>query len=137
MRSKIGIISLLALCLGTFVPAHAGDKGQGEKVVVSPPDGQVGNRFNITCVDFPEPAYGDVLYIAPAGTPDVDPHATEAQNEKILWVDYAISCYRNKGHFAFPVGPFAPGNYEVRVMTTLYNNDKRMEISTRTAFTVR
>ena len=36
-----------------------------------------------------------------------------------------------------PIGPFAPGKYEVRYMTHLYNNAGRYETSARTAFTVR
>jgi len=47
-----------------------------------------------------------------------------------------VNCYRG-GQSLGPVGPFAPGAYEVRFQTTLYNNDKRGEIAARTGFIVK
>ena len=34
------------------------------------------------------------------------------------------------------VGPFAPGRYEVRWLTTLYNNQQRLEVGARAQFSV-
>ena len=117
--------------------APAADVGQGETIVVIPPQGKVGTRFNFVCKDFPEPANRDSVYVVTAGSPDIDPDAVAAPDVKVLWKDYAASCYRNNGRFFNSAGPFAPGNYEVRFATTLYNNDNRIEISTRTPFSVK
>lgn len=115
--------------------ALADDVGQGEAVIVAPAQGKVGTRFTLTCKDFPEPTQRDTVYVVTAGTPDVDPYA--AGDVKVLWKDYAANCYRNNGHFFEKAGPFAPGNYEARFATTLYNNDNRIETATRTPFTVK
>lgn len=133
-KLSFGVACLVALAAG---PVLAQDVGQGEAVVVNPAQGRVGTRFDVTCKDFPEPTSFDTVYIAPAGTPDVDPYSQAARDEKILWKDYAANCYRSQGRFSEKAGPFAPGSYEARFITRLYNNDGRMEVSTRTPFTVR
>lgn len=127
----------MILALGSAGAALAADVGGGERIGVDPAQGRVGTRFTITCVDFPEPATSDMVYIVPAGTPDINPNAASAGQPRILWKSYASSCYANGGNFYEKAGPFAPGSYEVRYATTLYNNDNRFEISTRTAFMVR
>lgn len=127
-----------AAALALFLQsALAADVGQEEKLAVNPPEGRVGTRFDITCINFPEPTGRDLVFVVPAGTPDVDPESAQGRQIKVLWKDYAINCFRNNGAFFGKAGPFAPGAYEVRFMTTLYNNDNRMEVATRTAFTVR
>lgn len=128
-------IALLAVC--ATGGALAEDVGQNEKIKVDPPAGRVGQRFTLTCIDFPEPAGRDIVYVVTAGSPEVDPDSPAGRQLKILWKDYAVNCYRNGGAFFGTAGPFAPGAYEVRFSTTLYNNDNRAEIATRTAFTVR
>jgi len=125
-----GIYALCGMSAG-----FAKDVGGDEKVVVQPAQGKVGTRFNVLCKNFPEPTSRDLVYIVAAGTPDVDPMSAEGQQEKILWKDYAVNCFHT-GRFLFPAGPFAPGTYEVRFVTTLYNNDQRGEIATRSTFTV-
>ena len=129
--------ALAALAPGLGGAALAADVGGGEKVAIDPTQGRVGTRFTVTCIDFPEPGSGDVVYIVPAGTPDINPNASSAGQPKVLWRDYAQNCYRNNGNFFEKAGPFAPGSYEVRYATTLYNNDGRVEVSTRTPFSVR
>jgi len=127
----------VAVLLAYSGQASAADVGQSEKIDVTPPQGKVGTRFTFVCRDFPEPTQRDTVYVVPAGTPDIDPYSSEAADVKVLWKDYAANCYRNKGRFFSTAGPFAPGNYEVRFLTTLYNNDNRLEVSTRTAFSVK
>lgn len=138
MRTKVYVLSaLLALGFSTTMPALAEDVGQSERIGVEPLAGRVGQHFTFTCVDFPEPTNYDIVYVVTAGTPDFDPDSVAGRQQKILWRDYASNCYRNGGAFFSQAGPFAPGAYEVRFSTRLYNNDQRSEVATRTKFTVR
>lgn len=109
------------------------DVGQGEKILLNPAAARVGQQITITCEGFPQPTSYDKLIVVPSGTPDVDPDSGSGSGIKVLWSNYASNCnaYANKA------GPFAPGAYEIRFMTRLYNNDGRQEIATRTPFTVR
>jgi hypothetical protein len=105
-----------------------------EKIVLTPPNLRVGQQTSVSCIDFPNPTSRDELIIVTAGTPDVDINNFARRGEiKILWKDYAANC----GRYPMKAGPFAPGNYEIRFMTQLYNNDGIAEVATRTAFTVR
>jgi hypothetical protein len=113
--------------------APGGDVGQGERIVLNPPTARVGQQIAVTCQDFPQPTGYDKLIVVAAGTPDVDPDTAAGAGIKVLWKDYAANCNKYK----MMAGPFAPGAYEVRFMTRLYNNDQRQEIATRTPFTVR
>lgn len=105
-------------------------------LAVTPPAGRVGQRFTIACVNFPDltSANYDKLVVVPAGTPVMSP-ISDFQQSKILWSEYARNC----GIQAVQAGPFAPGAYEVRWMTTLYNNDPvtRYELKAKAAFTIR
>lgn len=130
-------IVVAGLCLLAAGAAHAADVGQNEKIEVTPAQGRVGMRFELVCKDFPEPASGDMVYVVPAGTPDIDPASPTSGDAKVLWKDYAANCYTGKGHFYSKAGPFAPGNYEARFSTDLYNNDHRKDTATHTAFSVR
>jgi hypothetical protein len=65
--------------------------------------------------------------------PNFDPQRPPA-DVKLL---YVAVIYSRSNLIELPIGPFAPGNYEARYYTTLYNNDHRFEISARTAFSVR
>lgn len=109
-----------------------GDVGQGEKIVLDPPQLKVGQTTNITCPDMPSPTSYDKLEVVKAGSPDVDPGTAEGSGVKVLWNTYASSC----NAYVLTMGPFAPGKYEIRFYTTLYNNDNLLEIATRTPFSV-
>jgi hypothetical protein len=109
------------------------DVGQGEKIVLDPPQLKVGQTTNVTCPDMPSPSSYDKLEVVKAGSPDVDPSTAEGSGVKVLWYSYASSCNAN----VLTMGPFAPGKYEIRFYSTLYNNDNVLEIATRTAFSVR
>ena len=110
-----------------------GDVGQGEKLVLDPPKLRVGQTMKVTCTDLPQPTAFDKIYVVRAGSPDVDPESSAGSGIKVLANSYASNCVTGVMEF----GPFAPGSYEVRFYTRLYNNDNRQEISTRTKFTVR
>lgn len=136
VKTGLHILATLVWCaLGAS--AFAADVGQSEKITVTPAVGKVGEHFVMTCVNFPEPTGRDIVYVVAAGTPDFDVNSPAASQQKILWKDYAANCYRNSGAFYDKAGPFAPGAYEVRFSTTLYNNDGRGEIATRTPFSVK
>jgi hypothetical protein len=69
----------------------------------------------------------DELVVVEAGAPDDG-------SAQVLARGYTENeLYREAG---FEIGPFAPGTYEVRWMTTLYNNDGRLEVGARARFTV-
>jgi len=116
------------------VPVPVPDAGPDPSIRIAPPGGRVGQRFNVTCVNFPQENSYDKLVIVPAGTPVVDP-AENRERSGVLWSTYGSSC----GNAGTEAGPFAPGAYEVRWMSTLYNNDRpaRYELKAMTAFTVR
>jgi hypothetical protein len=109
----------------------AGDTPAG-KMVLEPAAPRVGQTIRITCEDFPKPTSADMLVVVPAGSPVMDP-ARGPDQTKAVWFAYALNC------FSIPVtaGPFAPGAYEVRFMTRLYNNTGVMELHATTGFRVR
>lgn len=115
-------------------PPPVPDTGPDPSISITPPGGRVGQRFKVGCVNFPQENNYDRLVIVPAGTPVMDPTGGREQSG-VLWFVYGSLC-GNPGNEA---GPFAPGAYEVRWMTTLYNNDypTRYEMKAMTAFTVR
>ncbi len=115
-------------------PAPPPDAGPDPAVAVSPPGGRVGQRFRVVCTNFPPENSYDKLVIVPAGTPVGDPNRNREQSG-VLWSTYGNMCAMDGNE----AGPFAPGAYEVRWMTTLYNNDYpiRYEMKAMTAFTVR
>ena len=110
-----------------------GDVGQGEKLVLDPPQLRVGQTVTVTCTDLPQPTNWDMIYVVKAGSPDLDPGSAAGSGVKALSQVYASNCMT--GILTF--GPFAPGSYEIRFYTRLYNNDGRQEIATRTKFAVR
>jgi len=108
------------------------DVGEGETITLTPPNLRVGETAQVSCNNFPRPTSADELIVVPAGSPDLDPGTPQGAGIRVLVRIYALNCtaYVNR------IGPFAPGAYEIRDMTTLYNNDNRREIATRTAFSV-
>lgn len=102
------------------------------KVVVQPTTGRVGQRFKVSFTNFPDPNR-DIFVVVRAGTPDFDP-MHPPMDLKILYQDWI---YNKSSLTDRQIGPFAPGNYEARYLTMLYNNDNRYEASARTMFSVR
>lgn len=104
-------------------------------ISVTPTAGRVGQTFNFGCGTIPfGNNYYDMLIVVPAGTPDMNP--TKNRDEtKVIWNSYSTQCTNAplKG------GPFAPGAYELRWMSTLFNNEQpaRYELKAKAAFTVR
>ena len=115
-------------------PVPEPDAGPDPSIVISPRSGRVGQRFTITCVNFPQENSYDKLVVVHAGTPVMDP-TRSAEQTKVLWSTYGNNC----GDAGREAGPFAPGAYEVRWMSTLYNNDQpaRYEMKAMTPFTIR
>ena len=116
------------------VPQPAGDDDQSEySVTVTPPAGRIGQMFQFGCVNIPTESGYDQLVVVAAGTPVMDPTRNRDQT-RVLWYTYTNQCPNNP-----KAGPFAPGSYEVRWMSTLFNNDspKRYEMKAKTVFTVR
>lgn len=104
-----------------------------EKITVTPQPGRVGDMLKFTCTNFPKPYYTDMIVVVRAGSPDTNPLSAR-DDLKLLGRSYPQNCLSN-GYVE--MGPFAPGRYEVRFVTALYNDDHTPEIRTRTAFTVR
>lgn len=103
--------------------------GRAERVMVAPAVAQVGQRLAVTLQNFPQPN-NDRLLVVTAGTPDTE------QEQGRGGVLFQQSIYSVPAQ-PIEIGPFAPGQYEVRYLTTLYNNERRYEVSARTAFSVR
>lgn len=115
---------------GTEQPNIVGDGSN--KVIVQPTTARVGQKFKVSFSNFPDPNT-DVFLVVRAGTPDFNP-VSPPVGVKPLDFHYI---YNRENLTDQMVGPFAPGNYEARYMTKLYNNDGRYETSARTMFSVR
>ena len=102
------------------------------RIVLEPAAPRVGQAIRVTCEGFPEPSSFDKLVVVPAGTPVMDPDRPVDQT-KVVGYAYARNCFQAPVQF----GPFAPGAYEVRFMTRLYNNAGVSELHAMTAFRVR
>jgi hypothetical protein len=103
-----------------------------EKIVLDPTAPRVGQTIIVTCENFPEPSTFDILMVVPAGTPVIDPTGRPIDQTKMVSFGYAMNCARLPQR----VGPFAPGAYEIRFMTRLYNNTGVLELHAKTGFRV-
>ena len=103
--------------------------GRAERIIVEPPTAQVGDRLLVTLQNFPRPN-SDIIVVVPANTPDSE---LGQAGPRPLFQQTIYSAPTQP----IEIGPFAPGNYEIRYLTTLYNNEGRREVSARTAFAVR
>ncbi len=102
------------------------------KVVVKPTVARVGQKFRVSFVNFPDPD-ADIFMIVRAGTPDFNPISPPPETKPIWYT----TIWKRNNLTDLVIGPFAPGKYEARYMTKLYNNDGRYETSARTMFSVR
>jgi hypothetical protein len=101
------------------------------KIVLRSPAMRVGQKMLMSFRDFPETGQGDVCVVVAGGAPDaVQPNS---QGEKPLAFTYLSKWQVENG---WEAGPFAPGLYEVRWLTTLYNNESKYEVGARAQFTV-
>jgi hypothetical protein len=115
-------------------PVPAADP-DGPSLTISPPSGRVGQLFTVGCHNIPENGGGDRIIVVRAGSPVLAPDANSDQM-KVLTPMYASYCksYNN----SIPgFGPYAPGTYELRFMSTLYNDDHKYEMKAQTTFSVR
>jgi len=101
--------------------------GGAERIVMSPVTARVGQKISITLANFPQPN-SDILVVVPAGAPETDPQS----GPNPLFRQRIYSPITQP----IEVGPFAPGSYELRYFTTLYNNERRYEVSARGGFSV-
>jgi len=97
------------------------------------PQMRVGQKTTASFSDFPDPGEGDQLVVVSAGAPDNI--TSNSSGEKPLAFTYAGSRWIIDN--GWEIGPFAPGRYEVRWLTTLYNNEKKLEVGARAQFSVR
>ena len=87
----------------------------------------VGEQVTISFTKFPKLGQFDELDIVPAGTPD---SATGTGRVAMYYFNMIALDTGAK------VGPYAPGTYEARWLTSLYNNKNQMQIGARVQFTV-
>jgi hypothetical protein len=111
----------------------ADDTANDYKITITPAAGRVGQQFTPSCGTVPFGTTYDQLVIVPAGTPVTQP-GTATETSRVLWMSYTPQCTN-----LAKAGPFAPGAYELRWMTSLFNNDspKRYELKAKAPFTVR
>lgn len=115
-------------------PTQGGELGPvvGDGKITVQPSMRVGQKMVASFQDFPDPGDSDILVVVAAGAPDgVTPGS---QGEKPLAYTYASNRYTLEN--GWEIGPFAPGRYEVRWLTTLYNNQKKLEVGARAQFSV-
>lgn len=114
-------------------PAPPDPEPPAYSFTISPRAGRVGQEFTVSCASLPVGS-GDQIAVVPAGSPVMSPNR-HPQESKVIWGDYTANCASRdlKG------GPFAPGAYEARWMTILFNNDRggRFEMKAMVPFTVR
>jgi hypothetical protein len=93
-------------------------------ITATPSPAEVGDKITLTFANFPKSVgQFDELIVVPVGTPDT------AYN-------IGSSFSQNIAAGSDVVGPFAPGTYETRWLTMLYNNNNKMQVGARTQFTV-
>jgi hypothetical protein len=118
---------------GVAAPAAPADDPASDYVIgVSPAAARVGQIISFNCSSLPQGSAFDMIVAVPAGTPEMAPNKSR-DDTKIVWSGYVANCPNGpqKG------GPFAPGAYEVRWMSTLFNNESRYELKAKSSFTVR
>lgn len=114
-------------------PAPVADPPSDYSITIAPAAVRVGQQLTAGCGNIPYAnASYDQLIIVPAGLTVVDPDRSYAD---ILWSVGTLQCVNSP----FKVGPFAPGAYEIRWMSKLFNNEKpiRYEVKAKVAFTIR
>src|SRR5262249_3945170 len=101
------------------------------KIVVRSRQMRVGQKMAVSFQGFPETGEGDLAQVVSAGAPDnVQPNS---QGEKPLAFTYLSRWQVDNG---WEIGPFAPGLYEIRWLTMLYNNERKLEVGARAQFSV-
>jgi hypothetical protein len=131
--AQINPIPLPATKPGPVFAAASAPAGLGPVVgkgtiTVKPESPQVGDKIELTLERFPHLTTMDLIVIVPSGSPD----STGANSGATTWA-YATLCQNTA---ACSLGPFAPGTYEVRWLTQLYNNQQKYQVGARTQFTV-
>jgi hypothetical protein len=113
------------------------DEASSGTITATPAIARVGNQITLSFKDFPKATSYDVIVVVPAGTPDLDP-MQRGGDMKILDRTYASNLMDGSGNeTTWKVGPHAPGRYEARWMTRLYNNEDRLEVKARAPLTWR
>jgi hypothetical protein len=112
---------------GNNAPAMGNVVGKGV-VTINPAAPQVGDRLKLSFAKFPHLTGYDMVVVVSAGTPD-----SASAAGSILWYTYLNDQNIESG---IDCGPFAPGSYEVRWLTQLYNNQNKYQVGARTPFTV-
>jgi hypothetical protein len=130
LLARLSLVGAMLACSAAFVSASNADPAAlgpvvGKGVITATPDpAEVGDKITLTFANFPKSVGGsDELIVVPVGTPDT------AYN-------IGSSFTQNLAAGSDVVGPFAPGTYEARWLTTLYNNQNKMQVGARTQFTV-
>ena len=98
-------------------------------ITIDPPTFRVGDQAHVTFTNMPNPGSMDTVIVVEAGAPE---NTGIAGSEGVITYQYASSV-RDSG---MDIGPLAPGDYEVRWLTTLYNNERRLEVGSRAALSV-
>lgn len=121
------------------VPAPAPAPGPDEAeatpetwtITATPPVARIGNQITLSFKDFPKSGAFDLVIVVPAGTPDLDP-VKQGSDMKILDRSYSANLMDGSGAVTtWKVGPHAPGRYEARWMTGLFNDEGRLEVHAR------
>lgn len=106
----------------------AGGAVVGKGIITATPSAiDVGEQVTFTFAKFPKPAGSDWIVVDPAGTPD------SASLTANVGGNFAILVPMDSG---YKLGPFPPGSYEVRWLTTLYNTKSTLQVGARTPFSV-
>lgn len=98
-------------------------------ITIDPPTFRVGDQARVTFTNMPNPGSSDIVIVVEAGAPE---NTGIAGSDGVIAYQYA-STVRDSG---MDIGPLAPGDYEIRWLTTLYNNERRLEVGSRAMLSV-
>ena len=107
-------------------PANGAVVGDGT-LSIEPAAPRVSQQITVRFANFPSLPVNDVIVIVAAGTPDTTPPAQALAKTPVdpYQIEHGLA-----------MGSFAPGAYEARWLTSLYNNKQKLEVGARVAFTI-
>lgn len=105
----------------------------GVEITIQPEAPKLGDSITAMATNVPQSTSSDMFIVVPAGSPDT---AGISNSQGVLNSIYSSNQYYLDNGWV--VGQLAPGAYEIRWLTALYNNDqpRRLELAARTEFEV-
>lgn len=130
--ARAGLTAGPAIVAAPAAAPAADDTASEYKILVTPSAVRIGQIVSFDCSGLPQGNSYDQLVVVPSGTPEMAPNRSR-EDSKVVGAGYVATCPSGP----IKLGPFAPGSYEVRWMSTLFNNESRYEMKAKSVFIVR